>query len=90
MSQHRRSALVLTVLALTSLLLTGAAIAGSAKKHPAASREAAHDCHEEAGRASPGAQTYAPTTITRAAEVSAVKLDPLTSSSSRSRSTAAA
>lgn len=79
MSQHRRSALVLTVLALTSLLLTGAAIAGSAKKHHSGKSAKQHmiAAKKRAVRRQVR-KTYAPTTITRAAEVSAVELDPLT------------
>jgi uncharacterized protein (DUF2126 family) len=74
---HRRVLAAVALLALVSMALAGAATAGPGKAHHrkvVARRTAAR--HAIARRAR--RKTFAPTVISRAAEVSAVELDPLT------------
>jgi hypothetical protein len=81
-ARHRRSLALVLVLALTGLALSGAAFgAANAKhrRHPAAAR--AHRVAKRARVAKarrPVRRTFAPATLTRAAEVSAVVLDTVT------------
>jgi len=71
--QHRRTIVAIAVCAIGALALTGVALAASTgKRHP--KRHAAR--HALVRRQT--RKTFAPTVISRAAEVSAVELDPLT------------
>lgn len=77
---RKRTLLALAVLAVASLTLTGAAFAGSSAKrhhHKQAAKIARAVAHRRAV-ARRVRKTFAPTAIIKAAEVSAVELDPLT------------
>lgn len=70
---RKRTVLAIALLALASLTLTGAAVAAGGKKHH---RQAAR--HHRIVQRRERRKTFAPSKIFKAAEVSAVELDPLT------------
>jgi hypothetical protein len=71
--QHRRIVAAIAACAIGSLALTGVALAASSGKRHAKRHAAKHAVVRRQTR-----KTFAPTIISRAAEVSAVELDPLT------------
>jgi hypothetical protein len=73
----RRILSLVAVLALAALALTSAAVAGSARRHHRAVRVVRLVEHRRAVRRRIR-RTFAPVLISRAAEVSAVELDPIT------------
>ncbi|HEV2593339.1 MAG TPA: hypothetical protein VGU02_15760 [Gaiellaceae bacterium] len=72
---RNRTVLVVALLAIASLTLTAAAVAGGGKKHKQAAK---HHRVVVKRRVQQRRKTFAPTVIVKAAEVSAVELDPLT------------
>jgi len=70
---RKRTVLAIALLALASLTLTGVALAAGGKKHH---RQAVR--HHRVVVRRDRRKTFAPTVIVKAAEVSAVEIDPLT------------